>query len=94
MMRTCLDRLAPNDCICYGPDAGGCLCPDTERVLRAYIAGRPMPPMTLEQREFCLTEISSIESFSRDEYKDANDTDLARGVLEAWASYCQDIGLL
>ena len=94
MLRTCLDPLAPNDCVCYGPASDGCLCPDTERALRAYIAGRLMPPMTPEQREWCLTEISSVEGYTRAEYEGVDDAGLARGVLEAWVSYCRDIGLL
>lgn len=93
-MRTCLDPLAPNDCVCYGPAADGCLCPDTERALRAYIAGRPMPPMTPEQREWCYREIERVEGFDRTGYVRATDANLAAGVLDAWTAYCHDKGLL
>ena len=93
-MRTCLDPLAPNDCVCHRPTYLGCVCQDLERALRAYTAGYPMPPMTPEQREWCLAEVDRVEGYSREDYLTATDEQLARAVLLSWASYCQDIGLL
>ena len=89
-----LDRFAPATCVCYGPATDGCVCDDTERALRAYAERIPATPMTAAQREWCLAEIAHVESFSREEYEDMVDSDLARGVLEAWATYCRDMGLL
>ena len=89
-----LDLLAPDTCVCYGPTAEGCVCGDTERALRAYADGYPLPPMTAAQREWCLQEIDHVESFPREEYEHLLDSNLARGVLEAWVAYCQDLGLL
>ena len=89
-----LDLLAPDTCVCYGPTADGCVCGDTERALRAYSQGDPLPPMSAAQRGWCLSEIDRVESYTREEYETVNDSDLARGVLQAWVSYCEDLGLL
>lgn len=91
---TPLDSIAPQTCLCYGPEAEGCLCMDAERALRAYMGKHPMPPMTSEQRAYCLEEIGSVEGYERTDYEACTDEDLARGVLSAWVDYCRDKGLL
>ncbi len=73
----------------------GCLCGPAERVLRAYAdAELGLPPMTPEQREWCLTEIDSTEGNSRKNHTNDTDPQLALSVLSAWVDYCRDKGLL
>lgn len=46
-----------------------CACGPEERVLRAYIDGLPnLPPMTAEQKYWCLDEIGSVEGYDRLDY--------------------------
>ncbi len=72
-----------------------CACGGRERVLRAYIVKLPgLPPMTAEQREWCLSEIDSVEGWRRTDHLADTDADLARCVLAAWTDYCRDKGLL
>ncbi len=80
-------------CVCGNLDA--CLCGDSERALHKW-AGRvkDMPSMTLEQREWCLREIGSVEGWSRDDHENDTDEHLANSVLSAWLDYCRDKGLL
>ena len=77
-------------------DAGNpCLCGPEEKVLRAYQDRLPsLPPMTNEQRKWCLDEIESIEGYDWLEYEGYSDHDLAHSVLRAWTDYCRDKGLL
>ena len=60
--------------------------------LRQWIAGN-LPPMTVDQREWCLTQVASVEGHSREDYEGKTDAELARGVLSAWMDYCRDKGL-
>ena len=73
---------------------GGCACPTEERALRAWKDSKPMPPMTSEQRDWCLNEIGQIEGYRREDHEQEADPDLARVVLNAWTDYCRDKGLL
>ena len=82
---------------CQGsdPEDGPCICSPEERVLRAYIGHYSnLPPMTGEERGWCLEEIHHVEGYDRADYQDASDADLARGVLHAWADSARDHGLL
>jgi hypothetical protein len=50
--------------------------------------------MTDLEREWCLTEIESVEGYRREDFVDSDDSALAHGVLNAWKDYCRDMGLL
>ena len=95
-MLECLDALDPGGCPCYDGDQDppACVCLPVERVLRAYIARMPMPPMTEKQRHACLDEIAHVEGYDRQAYTGEDDAGLARGVLAALTDYCRDKGLL
>lgn len=70
-------------------------CVGAEMALRHYdYATATPPPMTPEQREWCLDEISGVEGYNRLEWFGSDDKTLAKGVLSAWADYCRDKGLL
>lgn len=72
-----------------------CACGPEERVLRAYADSTlTLPPMTDEQREWCLDEIGGIEGYDRDEHVQDSDVTLAWTVLHAWVDYCRDKGML
>ena len=72
-----------------------CVCSIDERVLRAYSRSDILlETMTPEQRDWCLSEIESVEGYDRADYESSDDADLARGVLDAWQDYCRDKGLL
>jgi hypothetical protein len=73
---------------------GGCQCVSTERALRGYADGRVTMPMTPDQREYCLEQISRVEGHRREDHADDGDSDLARATLGAWTDYCRDKGLL
>lgn len=77
-------------------DAGTpCACGPDERVLRAYADGLSfLPPMTAEQKNWCLDEIGSVEGYDRLDYEFYQDQDLAHTVLRAWTDYCRDKGML
>lgn len=78
---------------CYAGEEIGCVCTETERQLRAFTAGMPsMGQMTPAQREWCLSEIDSVEGWSRAEHEHDADHELARNVLNAWRDYCRDKG--
>ena len=84
-----LDVLAPDRCLCgYGEC---CVCPDTERALRHVSAGGAS--LTPRQRGWCVIEISKFEGQPIITVDDS-DADVARGVLNAWADYARDKGLL
>lgn len=71
-----------------------CVCGETEKALRGWIAGRITTPMTPAQREWCYSEIDSVEAHDREDYLAGTDAELARGVLGAWQAYCIDKGLM
>lgn len=71
-----------------------CICPLCERALRAWSNGSLKIGMTPDQREFCLSEIDSVEGYRREDYESYSESDLARGVLDAWRDYCRDKGML
>ena len=75
---TPLDALAPQTCICYGPEAEGCFCVEAERTLRAYIGGHRMPPLLPSQRAWCLEEIDRVEGYDRKDYTESTDRELAK----------------
>lgn len=75
-------------------EPSSCVCPQEERALRAWSTEKPMPPMTDNQREWCLREIDQVEGFRRREHECDSDQDLARTVLDAWLDYCWDKGLI
>lgn len=92
---TPLDVLDTHGCVCYGPQTRGCICSTQERVLRLYADTTiAMPPLTPEQRDWCLDDIATVEGYARSDYETATDRDLCRGVLHAWLDYCRDKGLL
>jgi len=91
-----------NYCHCY-PDqereandrgCSMCVCGDTEKALRGWMSGRITAPMTPEQREWCLSEIGSVEGYDRADYEGETDAGLARNVIGAWMDYCRDKGSL
>lgn len=71
-------------------------CSPNEIALRSYEAGEAMPPMTQEQREWCIDEAarSAEGSYRREHLKDMNDQEIAHAVLGAWADYCRSQGVL
>ena len=74
---------------------GECTCPEQERALRAYVSRFPAPPlMNGKQRDWCLSEIGSVEGWRREDHVADTDQVLARAVLDAWTDYCRDKGLL
>ena len=79
-----------------GPVVGsGCSCMREERMLHAYSGGYGnLPPMTAEERNWCLDEIESVEGYRRQDYEASSDAGLARGVLCAWTDFCRDKGQL
>ncbi len=87
-----LDPSVPVRCPCQYPH--GCVCDGPERVLRAYCYKVAMPPMTPAHREECLAWIENVEGYTRAEYQEASDQDLARGVLHSMVDYARDKGLL
>jgi len=94
-LRFDLSSLDSGGCPCYGESTGGCVCEPTERVLRVVAGGRrAMPPLSHPQRRGCLQEIAGVEGFRWEDYSTSADRDLARGVLDAWVSFCRDTGLL
>ncbi|MFC4172668.1 hypothetical protein ACFOYU_11445 [Microvirga sp. GCM10011540] len=95
-METPLDHLAERvGCICFPGDAM-CACPDHEQVLRAYayVEEPSLPPMNMDQRAWCIAQIESVEGHSADGHEPPTDRDLASRVLEAWADFARDKGLL
>lgn len=89
-------------CHCYPEEekaanlAGGthCICGDTEKALRRWANGSLIVPMTKEQRDWCLEEIDGVEGYSKADYQNDSDGELARIVLTAWSDYCREKGLL
>jgi hypothetical protein len=79
---------------CGGYGDGNCVCGENERVLRGYLRKELLPPMTAQQRQWCLHEIDSVEGWSAADYVNESDNVLARTVLCAWTDYCQDKGIL
>lgn len=80
---------------CCSPDLRDCICPPEERALRGWKgAAQPMPPMTPEQREYCLSEIGQVEGHKRSDHETDSDGELAGAVIEAWTDYARDKGLL
>lgn len=83
------------DAGCCWPDyPGGCICPPSEKALRAWKRGEITTPMNADQREFCLTEIGQVEGYTRADHAEDNDADLASAVLDAWTDYARDKGLI
>lgn len=90
-------------CQCFDAEAVaeyGCLCGDDERALRAwaYPSKLIMPPMTAEQRAWCLSQIRQAGDATDQPDDDSltlwTDRDYASGALSAWVDYCRDKGLL
>jgi hypothetical protein len=77
-------------CVVYPEN---CICSPCEMALRAWGGGFTQP-MTPDQREFCLSEIDSVEGFRREDHESDTDQQLARATLDAWLDYCRDKGLL
>jgi hypothetical protein len=50
--------------------------------------------MTMDQRAWCVAQIESVEGHKADGHEPLTDSDLASGVLEAWADFARDKGLL
>jgi len=87
-----MPNLPEAECRCFEPSDMGCMCGDSERVLRAIQRGEIR--LDDEQREWCKEQISAVEGYSRSEYEIADDYTLAAGVLSAWTDYARDKGLL
>lgn len=88
-------------CICIATDPSvdlACICGDVERCLRGWAAAYPMPPMTPNQRTWCVEEIrragDSTQQPGPVELHLADDDTLAKAVLTAWQDYCRDNGLI
>lgn len=81
-------------CPCYSDGHCECACGPSERVLRAIVYTGGAPALTPEQREWCLSEIGSVEGYARKDYEAAHDVIVARGVLDAWTDYARDKGVL
>jgi hypothetical protein len=67
-----------------------CVCGPDERVLRAYARDESgLPPMTSEQREWCLEEADRAGegAYPPEQAKNYSDKDLAHWVLNAWNDY-------
>ena len=81
------------DCVC---GLRTCLCPEDERVLRAYAYSdrHCLPAMSAELRAWCSREIVSVEGWTAEGHDTMSDRNLARDVLEAWMDFCRDKGLL
>jgi hypothetical protein len=72
-----------------------CACGEQERVLRSYADNLlSLPPMTDEQRDWCLDEIGKVEGYDRSEHENDTDVALAQTVLRAWTDYCRDKGMM
>jgi len=81
------------NCYCYSDRCEPCVCGITEKALRGWSADL-LPPMTKEQREWCLQEIDSVEGYERKTWETVGDGLLANGVLNAWRDYCRDKGMI
>jgi len=90
-----MKKLAPNYCVCDNCafQLTRCVCLDEERALRLVMRWTNMS-LTRSQREECIREIESVEGYSRDDCEGLSDADVARMVLNAWADYARDKGLL
>jgi hypothetical protein len=71
-----------------------CLCPPAELALRSYAAGHDLPPMTAEQRAWCLDEIGMVEGYSTADHVFESDAIIAKTVMAAMFDYCRDKELL
>ena len=80
-------------CYCYPKLESPCVCGEPEKSLRGWISGSIKTPMTEVQREWCLSEIDSVEGYVRKDYEASKDDELARGVICAWRDYARDKGL-
>lgn len=91
-----MPNLPDAPCRCYdaGPadDGPGCMCGDSERVLRHI--GRLQMKFTAEQRAWALKEIASVEGYDVKDYVGREDHEVATGVLHAWTDFARDKGLL
>lgn len=81
-------------CWCFNGEE--CICGDEEKVLRHYAAGKPLPPMTPAQREWCISEIDSSEegAADRQELEKLSDKDLADATIRGWKNYATSQGML
>lgn len=82
-------------CVCFGAEhAGACICDNVEKYLRALTSQTwNAPPMTEEQRAWCVAEIRSIEGWS-DYQVPIKDSVIASDVLSAWRDYARDKGVI
>lgn len=96
-MQTPFDEIGSTlPCKCFN-DRRSCLCQDGERALHHYAAKNTLPPMTPEQRAWCLAEVRSVEgmdSETRELEDGADDNTYAHYTLRAWIEYCRDKGLI
>ena len=104
-MKTPFDAMgATLPCRCFPDFPDMCACADGEVALRHYSSqpGSPdpgaetVPPMTPDQQNWCLDEIGlgSEYGLERSEYEQKPDRDLAKGVINVWAEFCRDKGLI
>ena len=80
---------------CGGPEnpPETCMCNRIEMVVRRYIDGGDIRPMTNEEREFMIDEADRFGEgyYSQKELVVMNDQDLAASVLNAWNLYAQSM---
>jgi hypothetical protein len=86
-------------CQCHGsvwvPTAKDCICPPTERFIRAYSHDEngELPALTPEQRAWMLDQIGRVEGYTRAEHENDSDKWLAVAVLSAWRDFARDKGI-
>ena len=80
-------------CWCFNGEE--CICGDEEKVLRHYAAGKPLPPMTAKQREWCISEADQAAegAWQPEALAVLSDRDLALAVLNAWSDYAKSRGM-
>ena len=81
--------------VCWCFNGKECICGDEEKVLRHYAGRKPLPPMTVKQRQWCIEQITQSDEGAQPEHLEVlDDADLARTVLDSWLDYCRNMGML
>ena len=75
---------------CCMPNTG-CLCGPEEKVLRAYIRGEALEPMSEAERNWCCAEADRAGegAYPKAEAVELDDRELARWVISAWSDYAK-----
>jgi hypothetical protein len=69
-----------------------CVCGNQERALRYLASGAAAAPLTQAQREWCRSQLQSVEGYVPVETW-ASDSELASHVLRAWADSAGEQGI-